>query len=813
MANVRGSGRGSGPDDPTGRIMSNMGEPVPETTPPNSDQPLYRIYADSKVPVSRAVGSMFKTKHNAARTAYTFVYESWNEVFRYYNHDQTKSQTSTRGLFKRGDVTENVVYSNVNTVLPAIYSKNPDISVNVLSGGQQDFQKALQALLNRLIRMKAPPGFNLKNKAKRAAMFAELCNQGVVKLDYIQKSESRDLALQQMAEIKKKITKAKKSNEVEQLYGQLSALEAQVETMEPSGYKAWAKLPHDIIVDPYAVEQDASDADWIMEHTFLPTQYLNARFAQRGKGDKKDKSVLVYKPTHKATFDANAGNRDDGMGLVMEAITGETSVPTDFTDQERLSYLYRYYTEVVYVWDKTARRILLFDFNDWTWPIWVWDDYLGLSRFFPYYFLQFSLSTGGMTSVGAASYYLDQQDLINDINRKMRRIRTAVFDFFFYNSNVVSKDEVEKVVKALRGETTTGERILGIKAEPQQKLSEVIESLGWPGGKELVALFDKGDTYHAIDRISATSDALRGSQFKANTTQDAVQAYVDATRIRVGQKIDVIEDGLAEIALSMAEIAVQFLDTSTVTGLIGPELAKGWRNCSVQDLHANYTVEIVAGSIEKPTSVFKKKEAIEVVQAIGQFAKVAPGPTLLVILRVLQNAFTEVVIKPEEWNLIQSQVMQFGQSFGQEQTQPGLPQGVPVQGGAPAPAGATPGAPAPAPGGGPAPPAPMPLGAPAPAPVPGGPPPPIGPGGVQPGVIPPGGGAPMDIRQMLMQLPTPVKLQALRMQQSGTPQPLIVRFLMQQVERAGQLGGRPLPGIPLSPAFKGVNPNAAPTVQ
>jgi hypothetical protein len=278
--------------------------------------------------------------------------------------------------------------------------------------------------------------------------------------------------------------------------------------------------------------------------------------------------------------------------------------------------------------------------------------------------MQFSLSTGGMVSVGAASYYLDQQDIINEINRKLARIRTGVFDFIFYNSNAISKDEIEKVVKAIRGETPNGKRMLGIKAEPGQKLSELIEAMGWPGGKEIIALFDKGDTYAAIDRISATSDALRGTQFKANTTQDAVQAYVDATRIRIGAKTDVIEDTIADFAISIAEIAVQVFDKVTVAGLIGEELAQGWENCSPSDLHAQYTISIVAGSIEKPTSVFKKKEAVEIVQSIGQFAKVAPGATLLIILRVLQSAFTEVVIKPEEWKVLEAAVMQGTQGMG-----------------------------------------------------------------------------------------------------------------------------------------------------
>jgi hypothetical protein len=71
----------------------------------------------------------------------------------------------------------------------------------------------------------------------------------------------------------------------------------------------------------------------------------------------------------------------------------------------------------------------------------------------------------------------------------------------------------------------------------------------------------------------------------------------------------------------------------------------------------------------------------------------------------------------------------------------------------------------------------------------------------------------MDIRQMLMQLPTPVKLQALQMQRQGVPQSIIVRFLMQQVQRQGHIGGPSLPSIPMSPAFRGVFPSGAPGQQ
>ena len=55
------------------------------------------------------------------------------------------------------------------------------------------------------------------------------------------------------------------------------------------------------------------------------------------------------------------------------------------------------------------------------------------------------------------AYILDQQDEVNDINRQMAKIRRATFDYFYYNSDVITADEAEKFIAGIRGETAGGE--------------------------------------------------------------------------------------------------------------------------------------------------------------------------------------------------------------------------------------------------------------------------------------------------------------------------------------------------------------------
>lgn len=619
-------------------------------------QPLYRIFEGSRIAVSKHVGKMWKQKFDAAVTAYEFIRSFHEEVFAYYNNSQNKDMETPRGRFRRGDGTENVVFSNLNIMLPAVYGKDPNITCNTDDPEDQPFCDAMQALLNAIFRRKASPGINAKPKIKRASAFGLLTNLGVLKLDYTMKSDSREMAIREMTNISAQLATAKDTQEVEDLYGQLEALEMNMEVLQASGPALSVVLPQRIIVDPYAESPDGMDGTWIMEETYISTVSLIARYTQSNPDEEADKEtrVLVYKPTHKAKF-VTGGNRDTGTGMVME-LAGETDQSVvSHTEDNRRAYLNMYYTKCYYVWDASLRRVMLFHSDDWTWPLWVWDDPLGLSRFFPYFIIHFAFSTGGAMSVGETAYYLDQQDNINDMNRQLNRIRRTIYDFFFYDADSTDEADIEAFLKALRGDTSANsKKIVGVRAGGR-KLSELVQAFV-PPALEYEVLFNKQAELDTINRITNTSDALRGVQFKTNTNVAAVNTYQESMRLSIGAKVDVIEDAVGDLANALAELCVKSMSQEEVAGLIGKSLAEPWRNMTVGEFNSQYSVNIVAGSMEKPNSVFKKKEALEVSQVVGQFAKAAPGASLKIMLRVLQQAFTEMTIKKDDWTAIDQEV-------------------------------------------------------------------------------------------------------------------------------------------------------------
>jgi hypothetical protein len=660
------------------QVFSQMGEDLPlEGASKAKEPPAWQSIGHAAIRVSKAFGKNVERRKQAAINAMEIVRQAWDEAYRYYNHNQVRDDVFKSQVrpttFRQGDSYENLVFSNTSVMIPAIYSKNPDVAFSTDQAEDKEFVNVLSKAVNAVFNKKSPRGINLKPRMKKAALHAELTNLGVIKLDYISKDSSLEKAQTDMDGLFERLEKAEDIKTVQEIEGQMMALETNMEWMEPSGFKLSIVLPTNLIIDPCAENEDASDANWLLEETYIATNFLNAKFTKKDDNER----VLLYKPTHRIKTDG-VGSREDALGLVLEAIEEGVEAKKGHTDDLRQSYIYQNMTKCFYYWDKSSRKIFLFVDNDWSWPVWAWEDDMKLSRFFPYFLIQFYPSTGGVVAPGEASFYLDQQDEINQINAEMRKIRRMVFNVLVYNNNKIKPDDAKKLANYLKN--GTGDNILGINVDAGMSIRDAMETLA-PPSINYEAVFNKQPIYQSIDRLSSVSDALRGSQLKANTTEDAVQAYVSAAQLRVSNRTDAIEECVQELAWAIAEILVSRATPEDVVGLVGEKNAAAWKSLSVEELNADYSVKVAAGSSEKPTSAFKKKEAIQISQAVGQFARAAPGSTLKVVLKLLQGAFPEVNISEEDWNSIDQEIqanLQRGVSTGgapQPGAGPGAPSG------------------------------------------------------------------------------------------------------------------------------------------
>ncbi len=661
------------PTEVDANIDASLGEVAPTRRRRGKVQPVYQVIGDSKIPVSKSQGKVWKSRVEQADKHTEDVREAWEEAIRYFENDQLSHRepsTHTSGnllgnkrLNNNLTETENVVFANVTTMVPALYARNPTAEFTSNRESEKKLATILERLVNILGSRLSAPGINLKPKAKRGVVTCLLTNRAWMKIGWTQRNESSEQALQDLSTLAAQLAKAKDTKKIIEIEGKIMALEESIDILQPSGPFAKYKSPFSIKVDPNAKEIDLSDANWVVEEDMLPTEFILAKYATKAKLGAEYKSI--YQPTHvmKSTLGSNEGIEDaDNMSIFGDNDEVQNAKAFGFNDQEAFNKAKM--TKVYIVWDKVTRRVLMYNHKDWTWPIWVWDDPLQLDTFFPYYPLTFFESPRGPLTKGEVSYYLDQQDAINEITDEERRSRRWARRNIFFNKNLIGQADADAI---LSGDDGTAR---GIDAPPDVKMAELISSIP-PPSLQYKDIFDKDGKYAAIDKISSVGTVMRGEQFKTNTNKAAVQANQGAANMRVDEKADQIEDWIGQVYWGIAQLCLQFMPVDQVISIVGDEAEEVWQNKSPEEIR-NLSQTVVGGSTKKPTSAAKKEEALELGQVLGQFVNAAPGPVLKVMMQVMQEAFDEITMSEEDWEeliIAVDQQTQQGQGQGQEQGQ------------------------------------------------------------------------------------------------------------------------------------------------
>ncbi len=651
-----------------------VGEPTQAAT--SKREPSYRIVGRSKIPVSKSLGTLWKVRKQAAEKMMKDNKSAWDEAIRYYDNDQAEHREdgvvgksgnarNSRRMKDKWSETENIVFANVNVMKSALYSRNPTAEFTALVKEQEPLANTLEELVNALLNRRSRPGINLKPKAKRAVVTTLLTNRGWLRLGWTFKEDSSEQAYTDLKALAESLTKAKDTKEIEEIEGKIEALEKSIDLLQVGGAYACTKLPHDILVDPDSHESDLSDARWVMERDYLPTNFLLARYAKKEDEEYK----MVFQPTHvmKVT-PSGSGAEDDSVEFTLFKDGEHTAY--GFQDDETFNRAK--VTMVWWVWDRITRRLFLFNHADWKWPMWVWDDPYNLDTFFPYYPLSFHDGPSGMRSKGEVSFYLDQQDSLNEIADELRRARRWARRNVFFNKNLTNQKTVEEVLK---GDDGTAR---GLDIPEGMKLADVIGSI-IPPSMQFKELFDKAPVLQAIDRISSVNEVMRGEQFKTNTNSTAVKANMSASALRIDDKSDEIEDWLGAFCWGLAQLCLQFMSQEDVAAIIGAENAKDWKSLTAEEISKTISMEVVGGSTKKPTSQAKKEEALELGQVLGQFVNSAPGPVTTIMLKVFERAFDEITLDDDDWKQLEQAIAQ--QAAGSASAAaPGA--GAPPQGGA-----------------------------------------------------------------------------------------------------------------------------------
>lgn len=625
--------------------------------------PTYKAFKDAKVPVSKHAGKLWQSRRDQAVTKRksTRMEDAWVEALDYFMNDQIDNRdVGTEGKRSRNrrqgakqtslfTTTENVVFANTKQLVPTLYAKNPQIEITLRNTNTDNELLKRQVLtleraVNASFNKEDCPGVSLKRKAKRAVVLALLTNRAYAAVDYTQREASSESAQKDLETILTEYQNAKSIDEIRIAEGKLQALENKTDLLLPPGPTVNILSPMDVLVDTIGEENDA--IQWMMYNRMIPTSLILALYAEKNE---KDEYASIYEPTH--IMRATSGN-EDSFDETINNFSLFARGQTDYKQygyNDEVSFKKSQLTKCWYVFDRTSRRVMLFNDKDWSWPIWVWDDPLHLEGFFNLFPLEFYTNPLGGDAKGEVSYYLDQQDAINEIESQVDIARNQAVHNLLYDDKI-PRDTIEAILK---GDERAAK---GVKVPEGTKLSDMIQSVISPALQH-PELFDKQRYYQAIERISSVSAAMSGQQYKTNTTNQAIANYQQSASVALDEKIDALEDWLGKIGWAIAQCMLQFMQAAEVSALVGYDVSDHWQNYSPEEIQSLFACTCVGGSTKKPTADAKKQEAVQVGQVLGQFVQATPA-ALLIVLKLFENAFDELIIKDEDWKLIEQSVVQ-----------------------------------------------------------------------------------------------------------------------------------------------------------
>ena len=625
---------------------------------PQQRQPMYKMVGESKVPVAKSAGKVWLGRRDqaVAKRRHSGVEESWNEALRYYHHDQMDHRRDGRDgdvgnkavgrrLNERLSETENVVFANTNALVPMLYTQNPTAEFTANDPMNDRFATVLERLVNGVIAKKGSPGIDLKPKVRRAIVMATLTNRAYVEVGYTFRQQATEQVLADLQEASQQLENAQNDREVREAEGKLMALDRITNLVQPEG--PWAKFrrPHEVLIDPDAVDDGLSDANWVMVSDMMPTEYLRAVYGR--EDEDRNTTVSVYEPTHVLKIGKTTPHGTDDDPSMFSLIGDHDDAQANGYDDEH-AYRDACRTKVWTVWDKTTRRVYMYNDGDWTWPIWVWDDPYRLETFFPIVPLSFFTNPDGGEGKGEVTYYLDQQDAINEMVDEQRRARMWARRNILFNKAYVDRDQVERMLKGPDGSA------VGVDLPEGVNMQDIIFSMV-PPSMQFTQLFDPASKLAAIDRISSVNDVMRGAQFRTNTTNEAIETYGQTQSARLEEKQDAVEDFISGIAWHIAQLCLQFMPQQLAVTFIGQQAATEWRNMQPEEILSAYGCRVIGGSTTKPTSQAKQQQAVQIAQALGQFVQASPV-ALVVALSVFERAFDEVVVREEDWTMIRQSI-------------------------------------------------------------------------------------------------------------------------------------------------------------
>jgi len=122
-----------------------------------------------------------------------------------------------------------------------------------------------------------------------------------------------------------------------------------------------------------------------------------------------------------------------------------------------------------------------------------------------------------------------------------------------------------------------------------------------------------------MDRISGTSDYMRGATAQIRRTATEAAMIQDAMNSRAADKLSRIESVLAQCGGRVMQLMQMYMTGEKVVRVVGAKAVPAWVNFDADYISGEFDYEVEAGSTQPMNESFRRQSALQMVDAMAPF--------------------------------------------------------------------------------------------------------------------------------------------------------------------------------------------------
>lgn len=524
------------------------------------------------------------------------------ELFKTWSGEISKAKNRMKDYHKAGDnivkifrnqdkkTPYNILFSNVQTLKPAVYAKDPNPYVKRRFDDKNPVARQASIILERVLSYQME-SYNFGRTIGYAIQDSLLPGMGQLRIKYepIFGMEQPKIVVDPI------VTLSPDGQQIITLPEGAQTDEKGIPFIlgEPEKVKVYEKTYCKYVYWKDYFFSDAKipeDVTWIAFREYYTRDMLKKSFP-----DYADKVDLVE---YKASDDYSEGNSGKDNNEITER------------------------AEVYEIWDKTTgKQIFICDGYNKA-PLAVNDDPLNLEGFFPCPLPYVPiLTTGNLMPVAEYTIYQSLAEELNEVSKRIKKLVSIVKASFIYDSAI---NDIKRLMQELsdgEGAPVVMNRIQGnnklsdaIMWMPYKEIAEVILSLSQRRQQILSTIYE----------VTGISDIVRGESNPDETaTAQRIKGTFASLRITDRQK------GLQEFVRSTlqikAEIISEHFDKKTLQMISGMEVPDEVMELLRANEPRMFAIRIETDSTIQADTEMQQKQAVGLLQSLAEFSKVAPG--------------------------------------------------------------------------------------------------------------------------------------------------------------------------------------------